>query len=113
MLVLFVEPERCIADMGPAGIVSPVRLGVPGIKVASSCPLEGAGAVVRTEQDQRVVEDALLLEKLHEPADVLVEHIDHRRKHLHAIGFPLALLVAQAGPGGDMVRARTEFPLRR
>ncbi len=50
VLVLFVEPKRRVARVRPTGIISPVRLGIPRLKVATARALKGTSAVVRAEK---------------------------------------------------------------
>jgi hypothetical protein len=48
MLVLFVQAEGRVTGMGPACVVGPVGLRIPGFEIAALSALEGTGAVVGT-----------------------------------------------------------------
>ena len=111
MLVLFIEAEGGVAEVGPADVVAPVGFGVPRFEFFATGAVEGAGSVVGTEHDEGVVVEAFFLQILNEAADVLVEDIDHGGVDFHAVFFPLFFLWRKAVPGGDVGGAGGEFPL--
>ena len=111
VLVLFVESEGGVAGVGPAGVVGPIGFFVPRFQVAAPGAFEGAGAVVRAEEEEGVLPDSFLFQFADETADVLVEHVDHRGEDFHAIGFPLFLAVLDVGEGGDVSWTGGVLPL--
>ena len=109
VLVLFVPPKRCVARVSPTNVVAPVRLRVPWLQILPSCAFEGTGSVVGTQKDQRVLVDAFVFQVLNQPADVLINAIDHRREDLHTTGFPLRFLSRELRPFGNVVRSPAEL----
>ena len=109
VLVLFVESEGGVADVGPAHIITPVALGIPWLKILAPGALEGAGPVVGAEEEEGVFPGPSLLEMRDETTDVLVNDVHHGGKDLHAAGLPLPVRGGEGFPGGDVRRPRTEL----
>ena len=99
--------------MGPTGVIGPIGLGVPRLKVAAPSAFKGTGPIVGTEEDHRVVQDALALQEIHQASNILVEHVHHGGKDGHTLGLPLPFLGIQAVPSRNMVWPGTERPLGR
>ena len=69
-------------------------------------------AVVRSDEDQRVVNLAGSLQELQQLSDVLVHIVDQPRIHLHVARKKLALLCGQFVPGRDARVARWQLGVR-
>lgn len=110
VLVLFVEAEGGVAEVGPADVVAPVGFGVPGFEFFAAGAVEGAGSVVGAEHDEGVVVEAFCFEVGDEATDVLVEDIDHGGVDFHAVFFPLLVFGGKAVPGGDVGGAGGKLP---
>ena len=136
--VVFVQPERRAAGVGPPAAVAVVGLRTPHRRESGTrveCVLRpatlvepervplGARPVVAQEQDQRVVEFAVLLQVVHHAADVPVHARHHRRVHRHSPGevrAPVGVervprrvraLSVDAGPRLVLARRRQRRPL--
>ena len=89
VLVLFVETEGGVSEVGPTDVVAPVGFGIPRFEFFTTGAVEGTGSVVGAEHDEGVVVEFLFFQVLDEAADVLVEDIDHGGVDFHAVLFPL------------------------
>ena len=111
VLVLFVESEGGVAEVGPADVVAPVGFGVPGFELFATGAVEGAGSVVGAEYDEGIIVEAFCFEVGDEATDVLVEDINHGGVDFHAVFFPLFVSGRKTVPGGDVRGAGRELPL--
>ena len=109
VLVLFIETERGISDRGPADVVAPVGLGIPGLFFFAAGAVEGAGTVVGAEEDGGVLVEARCFKMGDEAADVLIKDVDHGGVDFHAVFFPLFLFGSERVPGGDVGGAREAY----
>lgn len=110
VLVLFIETERGVSDRGPADVVAPVGLGIPGLFFFAAGAVEGAGTVVGAEEDGGVLVEARCFKMGDEAADVLIKDVDHGGVDFHAVFFPLFLFGSERVPGGDVGGAGGELP---
>ena len=75
------------------------------VERAGRCPL-GAGPVVPNDQvDEGVIEDAELLERLHEPPDLMVGVLEEAGVDLHLAGQHRLQHVGELVPGLDLGRS--------
>ena len=110
VLILFVEAERGVAYMGPTGVVTPVRIGIPWFEVFPFGAVKWASSIVRADEDEGVVEDVFFFEKGDEFARGLVNFIHHGSIGGHAPVVPCFIFCAHVIPSWDEWWARREFP---
>ena len=114
-------PGEVAVGVGPADVVDARQLGGQGLGLLvvwphrideAQRPALLAGAVVRQHHDDGVVELAAGLEKIHQPGDLPVELVQHRRisrlqpRHQRAQGRGMAVPRLNAGVGWRQDSAR-------
>ena len=106
-LVLLVVAERRVPRPGPAGAVAPACFRIKrlciGFRLAA---IIGARAVVGDEEDDGVVEFAMLFQIADEAAHFLVDAINHARIRGHALRLPSTMRVIELVPRTNVLGTR-------
>lgn len=113
---VFVHAQRGVTEIGPAGPVGGVGIGLANVGEVIACVESGgatagaaiesegtplvAGSVVREKGDDGVVEFVILFEIVENAANSLVNVLDHGGEGGHAAGEIFAAVGGEVGPFG-------------
>ena len=111
-LILLVEAERCIASPRPSRRIGEGNLCTGRLhSQLGSLSIVGAGPIVRDKENHGVLQLAMSTKVFHDPANLLIDPINHCRQSHHPIGFVVALPSNDVLPAPDMGRTRARFQI--